>query len=133
MSTSEERILSQKDDLALVVAQGKSVAAWARQCDVPTSTAYSWTADPDFRRQVQHWRRQALDRAMGVLAAHTGLAVQSIAKLGETAESESVRLAANRAVLRDQFALGNYSEIEYRLSAIEVELRARNANAKRKP
>jgi hypothetical protein len=131
MSTSEELIVAQKAQLALIVAHGESVAAWARQNGVPASTAYSWTADPDFRRQVQLWRRRALDRAMGVLAANTGLAVQSIAKLGETAESESVRLAANRAVLRDQFALGNYSELEYRLTALEDELRARNAQRNR--
>jgi hypothetical protein len=132
MSTSEEFILSQKEQLALVVAQGKSIAAWARRNGVPASTAYFWTADPDFRRQVQLWRRRAVDRAMGVLAARTGRAVATIAKLGETAESEPVRLAANRAVLRDQFALGNYSEIEYRLTAIEDQIRARNANAQRK-
>jgi hypothetical protein len=127
MSTPEEPILGQKDQLAQVVAQGNSIAAWARRSHVPTSTAYYWTADPDFRRRVQLLRRRALDRAMGVLAAHTRLAVQPIAQRGKTAESESVKLAANRTVLRHQFALGDYSEVEHRLSAIEDQLRARNA------
>jgi hypothetical protein len=43
-----------------------------------------------------------------------------------------VAQAKSLAVLRDPFALGNHSDVAYRLTAIEDGFRARNANAQRK-
>jgi transposase-like protein len=50
---SEEEIsLSKQDQLAIAIAQGKSISEWARQNDVPRSTAYDWANDPECRRLV---------------------------------------------------------------------------------
>ena len=63
---SEEEIpLSQHDQLAMAIAQGKSIAGWARQNGVPRRTAQRWATEPDVRRQVEDWRRRVLDRALG--------------------------------------------------------------------
>ncbi len=123
---SEEEIpLSKQDQLAVAIAQGKSVTAWASQNEVSRATAYRWANDPDVRRQAEDWRRRALDRALGWMAGHSMRAVKAITKLGETAESESVQLRAMRAVLHDHMAVAKLSNMEYRMSAIEENIRIR--------
>jgi hypothetical protein len=127
---SEEEIpLSQHDQLAMAVAQGKSVAEWARQNGVPARTAQRWAAAPDVRRQVEDWRRRILDRALGFMAGRSMWAVRGIAKLGEAAESESVQLRARRAILQDQMAVSKFSNFEYRMAELEEQVRVRNGNA----
>ena len=64
----EEIPLSQHDQLAMAIAQGKSIAEWAQQNGVPTRTAQRWAGEPDVRRQVEDWRRRILDRALGYMA-----------------------------------------------------------------
>jgi hypothetical protein len=90
--------LSKKDHLALAIAQGKSVRAWARQNEVPRNTAQRWASEPDVRRQVEDWHRRALDQALALMAAQSMRAAKAVTMLGEAAESESVQLRAWRAV-----------------------------------
>jgi hypothetical protein len=126
---SEEEIpLSQREQLALVVAQGKSIAGWARQNGVSRRTAERWAAEPDARRQVEDWRRRILDRALGYMAGRSMWAVRGIAELGKGAESESVQLRARRAILHDQIAVSRFSNFEYRMAELEEEVRVRNGN-----
>ena len=94
--SDEEIPLSQHDQLAMAVAQGKSVAEWARKNGVPRRTAQRWANEPDVPRQVEEWRRRILDRALGYMAGRSMWAVKGIATLGEAAESESVQLRARR-------------------------------------
>ena len=103
--SEEETPLSKHDQLARAIAQGKSVAQWARQNEVPTRTAQRWANDPNVRRLVADCRRRCLDRALGWLARRSMWAVKRLTALGETAESESVQLRAVRAVLSDQIAV----------------------------
>jgi hypothetical protein len=121
--------LSKRDLLALVIAQGKSITGWARQNEVPRSTAYRWASQPDCRRQVEDWRRRFLDRALGYMTARSMRAVKGIAKLADSAESESVQLRAWRAVLSDQMAVSKHVNLEYRIAEIEEEIRVRNGKA----
>ena len=125
----EELALSKQDQLALAIAQGKSVRAWARQNQVPRNTAYRWANDPVLRRQVEDWRRRALDQALGFLAAQSIRAVKEITRLGEGAESEPVQLKAWRAVLSDQIAVARHVNLEYRVAQIEEKRRAGTGNA----
>jgi hypothetical protein len=127
---SEEDVpLSQRDQLVMAVAQGKSIAGWARQNGVPRRTAQRWAAEPDVRRQIEDWRRRILDRALGYMAGRSMWAVRGIAKLGADAESESVQLRARRAILHDQIAVSRFSNFEYRMAELEEEVRAHNGNA----
>jgi hypothetical protein len=57
--------LSQHDQLAMAIAQGKSITEWARQNGAPWRTAQRWASEPDVRRHVEDWRRRILDRALG--------------------------------------------------------------------
>jgi hypothetical protein len=116
---SEEVPESKKTQLAYVIAQGKSVPVWARQNDVPVSTAYFWAGQPEVRRVVETWRRWSIDRALGRMASRAPAAVDGISKLAEGAECESVRLKAWRALLSDQIAVSKYTGWEGRLAELE--------------
>ncbi len=120
---------TKQDQLALAIAHGQSINAWALQNQVPKTTAYRWANDPDVRRQVKESRRRRLDRASGSLAARYMRAVRRMIKLGESAETESVQLRAQRAILLDRVNVPKHGNLEYRISRIEAKLRARNGNA----
>ena len=49
-----------KTQLALAIAQGRSVALWARDNQVPRSTAYDWAGEPGVRRTVEACRRRTV-------------------------------------------------------------------------
>jgi hypothetical protein len=118
----------QKIHLALAIAEGESVNAWAQQNEVPLRTAYRRSGDPQVRGEVQEWRRYVLDLAIGRLARLSLKAIDAIAKLGAGAESESVQLRAWRAILADQMAVAKFSDLEHRMVEIEEQLRDRTGH-----
>jgi hypothetical protein len=125
MSTTHQEIPNpKKTELAIAVAKGMTVAAWARQNDVAGSTAHDRTKEPGFRLVVQSWRREALDWAIGMMASRSTGAVKVIAGLADLAESESVRLRAARAVLSDQIPIAKFSDLESRMGQLEAHVEA---------
>jgi hypothetical protein len=102
---------------------------WARRNEVPLRTAFRWSTDPGVHRAVEAWRRRAINRAIGRVASLSMKAAEGIARLGESAESESVQLRAWRAVLADQMAVSWFSDLEYRMLEIEEQLRDRPGQA----
>ena len=118
-----------KNQLALAIARGESITAWARRNGVPLSTAFRWSQDPKVRSAVQAWRRRALDRTIGRMASLAMKATEGISRLAKGAESESVQLRAWRAILADQMAVAKFSDLEYRMTKIEEQLGKRNGNA----
>ena len=50
-----------KSQLALMIARGQSINAWASQNEVPLRTAYRWSREPQVRGEVQEWRRYVLE------------------------------------------------------------------------
>jgi hypothetical protein len=116
---SGESRQSRKTELALVLAQGQSVAAWIRKSGVSRRTAYRWASDPKVREWVQAWRRRAADRAVGRMALRATWAADRIVDLGRNAESESVRLKALRAILSDMVSVTHFSTLEERVAEVE--------------
>jgi hypothetical protein len=123
VSDQENDCQSQKTKLAVAIAQGMSVTAWARENNVPRRTAFRWASEPNIRMSVESSRRRALDRAIGRMAKHVTWAAGGIVKLAKTAESESVRLAALRAVFSNMMAVSEFASLEQRMSQIEEQLR----------
>jgi hypothetical protein len=123
---SDELQENKKIGLALVIAQGKSVTVWARQNEVPKSTAYYWAKQPEVRRVVESARRQMLDRALGRMARRATAAADGISNLAETARSESVQLRAWRALLSDQIAVSKFAGWESRLAVLEEKASAQS-------
>jgi ribonuclease D len=118
-----------KSQLALRIARGKTITAWARQNEVPLRTAYRWSREPQVRSEVQEWRRYVLDLAISRLARLSLKATDGIAKLGAGAESESVQLRAWRAILADQMAIAKFSDLEQRMTEVEEQIRERTGCA----
>ena len=65
VSDQENVSQSQKTKLAVAMAQGMSVTAWAHKNNVPRRTAFRWASEPNIRMSVESSRRRALDRAVG--------------------------------------------------------------------
>jgi hypothetical protein len=108
-----------KDALALAIARGQSVIAWARKNGVPERTAFRWASDPQVRKSSETWRRNALSQAIGRMARRASAAADGIERLAKGAESESVRLSAWRAILSDQISVAKFSALEARLLEVE--------------
>jgi hypothetical protein len=109
----------QRENLALAIATGQSVAAWAEENKVPKRTCYEWRSHREFQEQVHGFRRDFVDRAVGELAGHLTEAVAEIPRLATQAKSESVRLQAARAVLSDLLEAMTNLELQDRLTALE--------------
>ena len=65
---------------------------------------------------IERIRRRAIDRAVGLMSRRARWAAEHIVKLGESAASESVKLAALRAVLSDMMAVSKFGGLEDRIS-----------------
>ena len=129
----EELPEGKKTQLAVAVAQGISVAAWARTNEVPRATAYRWAIEPEVRRAVEACRRRIVDQAVGKMTKKSNWAVDRIVKLADIAESESVRLRALRSILSEMMAVSKYSGLESRMVEIEEELREQRAGHQGRP
>ena len=114
-----------KIHLALAIAGGESITAWAKENGVPERTAQHWGQDRNVRREVDACRRRALNQAIGRLTGMAMNAVDGIAHLAQGAESESVQLRAWRGVLADLMSVSKFSVLEYRMTEIEEELEKR--------
>jgi hypothetical protein len=85
-----------KNESAAAVAEGESIAEWARENGVPVRTAQRWAQDRNVRREVDASRRRDLNQAIGRLTGMAMNVVDGIANLAKGAESESVQLRAWR-------------------------------------
>ena len=128
---SLERPGSQKSQLAIAIANGKSIVAWARVNKVPERTAYRWSRDPKVLAAVESYRRRSVDQAIGRMARRVTWATDGIAKLARSAESEPVRLAALRSILSDMIGITKFADLEQRITEIEGQLDERTESARR--
>jgi hypothetical protein len=128
---SEELPPSKKSQLALAIAQGTSVKAWARANEVSIRTAYRWAKEPKVRAAAESCRRRALDRAVGVMSRHATWAARQIAKLGKDAVNESVKLAALRALFSDNMSISRFGGLEDRMTLLEEKFGDRPGNTTR--
>jgi hypothetical protein len=114
-----------KIHLALAIAEGESIIAWAQENGVPERTAFRWAQDPKVRREVEACRRRVVSQAIGRLTGMTTKAADRISTLAQEADSESVQLRASRAILADMIAVSKFSDLEYRMTEIEQQLSER--------
>jgi hypothetical protein len=121
-----ENLEDPKTQLAVALAQGVSVGAWARAHDVPRSTVYRWASEREVRKTVETCRRHAIDRMVGQMVKRGNWAVGGIAALAKGAESESVRLKAFRSILLDVLTVCRHTELESRMAQVEERLAQRD-------
>jgi hypothetical protein len=108
-----------KANLALAMAGGSTVKAWADANGVADRTARTWSKSPEVLDQVEAIRREVLDRTVGRLSDNATAAVDEIVRLVKDAASEAVRLQAARAVLADLMTVSSYAALEGRMAAVE--------------
>jgi hypothetical protein len=120
---------SQKDQIALALAQGSSLRKWAEANGVPKSTAYRWAEDPEVKARANAIRRRFLNRAVGRLTAHVNTAAGGVIELGESAKSEAVKLRALRAIFSDMISVSRFGGLEDRIAALEEQSRDHTGNA----
>ena len=65
------------------------------------------------------------------MAERTAAALDRIEELGKVADSDAVRLKANRSLVTDRIALARHSNLEHRLSLIEEDRSGKPGNANR--
>jgi hypothetical protein len=119
---SGEARKSGKTQLALALAQGVSIAAWAHANAVPAPTAFRWARDPAVRKAVESYRRRTIDQAVGLMAKNSTKAARIIVAAAVHAESESVRLRAARAIFSDMMTVSKYVGLEERMTEIEEQV-----------
>jgi predicted site-specific integrase-resolvase len=126
---SEEKRQNHKTQLARAVANGQSVAEWSRQSGVAERTAYRWAKEAKFKSAVNSHRRKAIDQSLGRLTDKLASATDAIVNLSQTAQSESVRLAAIKAMFANVVAISNFTSLVDRVTALEEQARARTGSA----
>jgi hypothetical protein len=119
---------SKKSELALVIARGGSIIAWASKNDVAERTAFYWAKEPKVREEVEEFRRQSFDRALGRMSSRATKASDGIFKLAIAADSEAVQLRAWRTMLVDQMAMAEFSSLGRRMLELEEVVKAQNAS-----
>src|SRR4029079_14993386 len=63
-----DELKTAKTELALALAQGVSVTAWARARSMARSAVYRWARDPEVHSEIEAHRRHAVDRAIGIMS-----------------------------------------------------------------
>jgi len=126
---SEEQRQNHKAQLVRAVSNGQSVAEWSRQSGVAERTAYRWAKQAKFKSAVNSQRRKAIDQSLGRLTDKLAAATDAIVNLSETAQSESVRLAAIKAMFAHVVAISKFTSLVDRVTALEEQARARTGSA----
>jgi hypothetical protein len=116
----EETEQGSNDELAVAIARGVAIAAWARAKKVPRTTAFRWAEEPDVRKAVQDCRRRIVDQAIGRITKVTNQAADTIANLCTQGDSHAVRLRAAQAVFSEMIAVSKYSDLEQRMTELEA-------------
>lgn len=106
------------DVLALAIAAGLTVTEAAKRAKVGERTLYRRLQEPEFKQQVSEIRAAMVAQVSGQLVDAGTEAVRTLRSL-LTAESESVRLAASKAVLELGAKFRESTELEDRISALE--------------
>jgi hypothetical protein len=117
--------------LVLALACGSSPENAAQKAGLSLRTVYRRLAEASFRDQVQQIRAEMVQRAAGLFTAAGIAAIRTLTTLQESAESESVRLGAARAVIELGCKLRDTAELTERIAALEARLDTRSENTPR--
>ena len=112
--------LQTADDLAVLIASGVQTQDAAKQLGISASHAYHVSTEAGFKERVDHLRQLAIGVAIGRLSELASLAVQNLAELSTSADSESVRLKASSELLIRLESLDEHFNVARRIEALEA-------------
>ncbi len=107
------------DLLAVTLAAGKTVGESAQAAGVSPRTVDRRLQDPEFRKRLSRLRGEMVSRALGKLTDTTAAAADAL-KCLLSADSETVRLGAAKAILELGLKIRESVELEDRLRALEM-------------
>lgn len=110
---------SKAELLALAVASGEALLFAAKRLGIGVRTAKRWNADPEFRARVAALRAEHIERTLSRLSVSSAAAAAELARLMTQSTSETVRLAASKAILDRLPTLAEYFEYSERVRALE--------------
>ena len=114
-----------KDEvLALALAEGCTRVEAARRADMGLRTVFTRLKDPAFVALVRTLRDRIVSQAVGVLAASSVEAANTLRVLVKD-KDPTVSLAACKAILTNVVRVGTYDELAGRIAALEESARAR--------
>lgn len=105
--------------LAIAVAVGQSVRAWAEANDVPVRTAYRWCNTPEFKARVRTLRDELVNRTLGVMTEASVKAARVMESLLDS-PVERVRLNAARDLLSIFLTVRSDVDLAERVAALEA-------------
>jgi len=124
----ERRNQNQRDQFAIATALGQRVSVWAKQNGVPRRTCYHWRKTPGHNITVQEVRRRVLNCVVRRFARNLTKAIGRVALLATESESESVRLRAARAVIRESLRFRVHADLGEQIVDIERRLDERGGS-----
>ena len=131
MSEEQEVVLSKQDRLALALVAGKTIRDWRRKTAFPSVRPTGGPANPRFGARFKTGAEPPSITRSASWPSAAPLRWTESRMLGKVADSDAVRLKANRSLVTDQIALARHANLEYRLSLIEEDRRAKPGNANR--
>lgn len=105
--------------LALSVASGETLRGAAKRLGIPIGTAKRWAASERFKTRVEELRADMISATVGQLASRAAGAVETLGKLMDTSESESIQLSAARAILDRLGPVIEFADLAKRLERLE--------------
>jgi hypothetical protein len=105
--------------LATAVARGESLRRAADECGIAYTTARRRSAAPEFKSRVRELRRESLDGVVAGLGALASDAINTLKRIMDDPDNPALALKAADLTLQHVVALGEYQNIDARLSALE--------------
>ena len=114
-----EKLGRKEEQAILALLTHPTIPEAAAACGVGEATLWRWMQEPEFRDRYRQARRQVLEGAIASLQQAAGEAAATLRAL-LTAESETVRLGACRAILEQATKGADLLDLEARIAALEV-------------
>jgi hypothetical protein len=105
--------------LLVALACGATVEQAAAKCGISERTVYRRMEKPEFRRQIQAFKAEMVQRAAAALTAAAMESVRTLLELQKPSNAGAVRLGAARAILEMGVKLREMAELEERIRALE--------------
>lgn len=107
------------EPLAVLVASGRSIRDASTDAGCSESTAYSISADRDFKQRVSEIRAEITFQAVGQLADAATQAAATLRELLDPSNEPAVRLNAAKAILAALPSISDFGELRKRVNDLE--------------
>jgi hypothetical protein len=105
--------------LISVLGCGSTVEAAAHKAGVSQATVYRRKQDPEFKRQLDQFRCEIVERTGAMLTAASLESTRTLIELQQATVTPAIRLGAARATLEMGIKVRELAYLEARMAALE--------------